>query len=165
MFSDLAACHWGTAIEYISGSLEDIRKSSDPAARHWGRVIGYRLEDPEDSHKFWDHEVVHWDIATVYKSDSWRAKRPAFLLSFNVNTLHGLAGDSLSEADSAVAAGAAETTLANQMAASTLKYEVFIVKSEPERNRRRKLYKCLIWNRRNRAALKPVLLVGTAFEL
>lgn len=57
--------------------------------------------------------------------------------------LHGLAGGSLSEADSTVAAGAAETTLANQMAASTLEYEVFIVGGEPGKKRLKEIKQML----------------------
>lgn len=77
-----------------------------------------------DSRKFGDRALLHSDTATV-------CKRPAFLSIFSVSALDGLAGDSLSEADSGLATGAAETTLANQMAAITLEYEVFMVTGEP----------------------------------
>lgn len=92
------AHHLGTAIEYKSSTpREGIRKSLDPAARRWGTATVCRLDCPRD-------------------------KRPAFLSGFNVNALDELAGDSLSEADSVSVTGAAETTLANQMAAITVEY-------------------------------------------
>lgn len=101
-------------------------------ARHWGIAIEYktsapRAENPKDSHRFWDRAPLRWDTATGCKSDFLRDQRPGILSDFNVSTLDELPADSLSEAESVLATGAAEMTRVNQMAAITLKYGVFIL--------------------------------------